>query len=342
MKNNREKRLELAGRIYDLDTEVYRILGSNLGRVFNSNREASIPKLAEMLSSHSQGHYIRSEMALISNMARTIRDKGERARMMAEYHAILKEIEELKSLPGATEILDEELASINRSLDGRFGENNRLIICIGWSYGSAAIDIGFALADKLGINYYDTEIVAEVLERLEDEQDGIEQEKHASFHHKQNLNQNLGVDRNRSLKEQMKEFYRYHGLSKMDAMFFNQSDLIREKAEKEDFVIMGRCADVILANNHIPHVSIYISAPFETRVRRVMENEEMSYKEAVKLVKKLDREHGRYYNFYTGRKWGHSVNYDLCINSACYGIEGSVQLIERIIHRTGKTPKQDD
>ena len=49
------------------------------------------------------------------------------------------------------------------------------------------------------------------------------------------------------------------------------------------------------------------------------------------MLKKLDRRHRTYYEFYTGRKWGSTVNYDLCINSASYGIDGSVQLIERII-----------
>jgi cytidylate kinase len=87
-------------------------------------------------------------------------------------------------------------------------------------------------------------------------------------------------------------------------------------------------------------VSIFINAPFEMRARRVMSTDELSYKEACKLLHKLDRQHRRYYEFYTGRKWGNSNNYDLCINSASYGIEGSVQLIERVINQhTRKKPE---
>ena len=68
-----------------------------------------------------------------------------------------------------------------------------------------------------------------------------------------------------------------------------------------------------------------------------MQTDNLNYKGACKLLKKLDRQHRHYYEFYTGRKWGNSVNYDLCINSASYGIEGSVQLIERIIRKhTGR------
>ena len=341
MTNTRETRLEIAGRIYDLDAEVYGVLGSGLGRVFSGDRENTVRELAEAMAHMSKSHYLRSELALISNMARTISNKADRARLMSQYNSIMKDIEKLHSTFGSVDIMDEDLASLNSSrLSGRFGDDNRLIICISRTYGCAGTDIGFALADKLGINYYDTEIFTEVLERLEAEQDDVHD--HASFAHKQNMNQNLGVEKNRGLKERFKEFNRYHGLPKEDAVFFNQSDLICEKAKQEDFVVMGRCADVILTNNRIPHVSIYINAPFEMRVRHTMSSDELNYKDAVKLLKKLDRQHRRYYNFYTGRQWGNSVNYDLCINSACYGIEGSVQLIERIIQRTGKYPKQDD
>ena len=102
-------------------------------------------------------------------------------------------------------------------------------------------------------------------------------------------------------------------------------------ARREDFVIMGRCADVILTNHQIPHVSIFVNAPFEVRVRRVMKQDNLDYKSARKFLKKVDHRHRSYYEFFTSRKWGDVVNYDLCINSASYGIEGSVQLIERLL-----------
>ena len=96
---------------------------------------------------------------------------------------------------------------------------------------------------------------------------------------------------------------------------------------------MGRCADVILANNHIPHISIFITAPFEQRVHRIMEVNDLDHKKAVRLLKKLDRQHARYYNYYTGQKWGDAMNYDICFNSASYGIEESVEIIERMLNQ---------
>ena len=141
-----------------------------------------------------------------------------------------------------------------------------------------------------------------------------------------------------TLKTWASEFSRYHGLSKRDAIFFNQSDLICDMAKHEDFIVMGRCADVILTNNHIPHISIFITAPFEQRLRRAMElHPGLSAKKAKHLLKKLDRDHQDYYHFFTGRKWGNASNYDLCLNSAAYGIDGSVDFILRMLDREGKT-----
>lgn len=336
MKTYRKEHLELAARIYDLDGEVYQLLGSGLGRVYNGNRETTIQELAGIMEDVTQGHFLRSEMALIGNMARTIKDKEQRAQIMSCYNAILMELEHMPKSFASVDIIDQDLAALNSAnLGRRFSEDNHLIICIGRTYGCAGTDIGFALADKLHINYYDSEIFTEVLERLEAEQDSVRDR--ASFAHNQNLNKSLGRD-HRSFKQHLKDFNRYHGLSKEDAVFFNQSDLLADMAQKEDFIVMGRCADVILTNLRIPHISIFINAPFEMRARHVMQTDNLNYKAACKLLKKLDRQHRHYYEFYTGRKWGNSVNYDLCINSASYGIEGSVQLIERIIKKhTGRS-----
>jgi cytidylate kinase len=132
----------------------------------------------------------------------------------------------------------------------------------------------------------------------------------------------------------MRDFSKYHGLPEKDALFFNQSNLIRDLARYEDCIIMGRCADVVLTNNNIPHISIYITAPLEQRIHRVMLiNEGLTEKQAKKMVNRIDRNHVHYYKNYTGRVWGKSSNYDLCINSACYGIEGSVDLILRMLNK---------
>ena len=72
MEETRNLVLEIANRLYDLDAEVYRVLGSGLGRVFNASREESIRELTQIMKEHRTSHYLRSSLALIGNMARTI------------------------------------------------------------------------------------------------------------------------------------------------------------------------------------------------------------------------------------------------------------------------------
>ena len=86
-----------------------------------------------------------------------------------------------------------------------------------------------------------------------------------------------------------------------------------------------------LINNHIPHISLFISAPFSVRVEHIMAVRNMNLKQAVRFLKKMDRQHRKYYQFYTGEKWGKPENYDLCINSANYGIKETIDVIRRMI-----------
>ena len=342
MKYDKKKLRELAERIYDLDERVYEQLESSLGRVFNDDRENCVNEMCKIMQKRYKGHVLRSDLALISNMARTIEDKAARKQIMIEYNDILTEVISLPSSFGGGDVLDEKMAELNAvNLKDRFAENDHLIICIGRTYGCGGSEIGFTLADTLKINYYDAEIFSEVLKRLEAEQDGVTDKGGFPYERdaadKRKYKYIPEVFKLRSgvpFKQRLKEFSRYHGLPKKDAIFFNQSSLLCDMAKKEDFIVMGRCADVILTNNHIPHVSIFINAPMEPRLRRVMEvNSKLNEKQARKLLKRLDKEHVGYYKFYTGREWGKAANYDLCINSASYGIKGSVDLILRMIDR---------
>ena len=333
MQDNRKKCIELAERIYDLDIEVYECVGSSLGRTFTGDRRTCVENLANLMSTRPQGHLLRSELALISNMARTIRNSQDKSRVMKKYDDILKEVESLPTSFGQGEIVDQNRAKLNTSnLRQKFSKDDHLIICIGRSQGSAGNDIGFALADALRINYYDVEIFTEVLRRLEVEKDSIQDVADLGTEIIQNKYQR-GFNSVKGWRNKIKEFDRYHGLTKEDAIFFNQSDLLCKMAKEEDFIVMGRCADVILANNHIPHISIFITAPFEQRVHRIMEVNNLDYKRARRLLEKQDRRHEKYYHYYTGLKWGDAMNYDICFNSASYGIEESVDIIGRMLNQ---------
>ena len=113
---NREIYTELANRIYDLDAEVYRVLGSSLGRTFTGNRDTTIRTLSMLMYTKPDGHLLRSELALISNMARTIKDPAEKSRLMTEYDEILKAIEQLPHAPA--HVAAAQKADGNGSLHG--------------------------------------------------------------------------------------------------------------------------------------------------------------------------------------------------------------------------------
>ncbi|OUP80915.1 cytidylate kinase [Lachnoclostridium sp. An169] len=331
MQENKKKCMDLANRIYDLDEKVYKCVGSALGRTFTGNRESTVQNLCMMMLTKPDGHLLRSELALIGNMARTIPDKEEKSRMLTEYDSILKEIEKLPDSFGQVDIIDLARAELNLSSRRKLSESDHLVICISRTQGSAGNDIGFELADDLHINYYDVEIFNQVLNRLEAEKGSVNDAEAEHFTY-------FDKYRKRSfrLKTWFREFNRYHGLPRQDAVFFNMSDLICNLARTEDCVIMGRCADAILTNNHIPHISLFISAPFSLRIQRTMASKNMEFRQASRFLKQMDRQHKKYYDFYTGGRWGRPENYDLCINSANYGIRETIDLIERMIDQKRK------
>ena len=260
--------------------------------------------------------------------------------IMREYTSILHEIIAMPTSCGGGDVLDQNMASLNAlNLEHRFSGNDHLVICISRTYGCAGNEIGFTLADRLRINYYDAEIFSAVLKRLEAEKDEVVDRAGYPGKAVDKADQEAAFEKPKklTLKDWAAGFNRYHGLNKRDAVFFNQSDLICDMAKKEDFIVMGRCADVILTNNRIPHISIFITAPFEQRLRRTMEvHPGLNEKQAKHLLKQLDCQHQNYYRFFTGKKWGNAANYDLCLNSAAYGIDGSVDFILRMLDREGK------
>ncbi len=340
MEYTEENIRELAERIYDLDCEVYVQLGSTLGRVYNADRERCVGDIIGLLRDKDHVHTLRSELALISNMARTIKEYESRELVMKEYNAILQEVIRLPIHFGKGNIIDPKKASLNSlNIRKRFQDHNHRIICISRTYGSGANSIGFALADSFNMNYYDVEIFNAVLKRLDAEKDFVIDNGGYPFKKDKDRKISYIVEepafipaKKLTFRERIREFSRYHGLTKRDAVFFNQSDLICDMAKKEDFIVMGRCADVILTNNHIPHISIFITAPLEQRVNFLMsKSHDMTESKARKLLKRTDAAHRRYYRFYTGRSWGDPNNYDLCINSADFGIHGTVELIHGMI-----------
>lgn len=296
-------------------------------------------RIAHYLKYSDLEHIVQSEMALIGNMGRTIEDKTLRKEIMRDYDQLLQDMKAIGRSFASYAILSEHRDGLSRLRKNvRRKEGNHLIICISRTYGCGASQIAMDLAESLRLNYYNAEIFKTVLARLEADQDGLQDEKFYMPHDGGAKAAGPAVPfegEKRSLKDMIRKSYRYHGLSVRDAVFFNQSNLILELAKKESFVIVGRCADAILENNDIPHISIYITAPFEQRVHRIMSINHLSEKAAAKQIREVDKGHEKYYKYYTGRRWARASNYDLCFNSSTYGVDGSVNFILNVLKSNG-------
>ena len=149
MEKNKEKCYEIAKQIYQLDKDVYECVGSSLGRTFTGDEATCVEEITRLLITRPQGHEIRSDIALIGNMARTIKNKEDHHRMMTQYNEILKKIAAIPDSFGSVDIINENLAALNTSnLRQKFSPDDHLIICIGRTHGSAGTDIGIAMAER--------------------------------------------------------------------------------------------------------------------------------------------------------------------------------------------------
>ena len=194
------------------------------------------------------------------------------------------------------------------------------IITITRQYGSGGHEIGELLADKLGIGFYDKELIS-----LAAKESGVSPEVFEKADEKpaNSLLYSLSVG-----------LYNYgNGFSSTmgdlplnDQLYIIQHKIIKEKAENEYFVVVGRCADYILRNQ--PNVvKVFIYADMESRIKRAVDRREIDPARAKQAVIKTDKNRANYYSFYSGQKWGQADNFDLCINSTKLTIEQAVDVI---------------
>ena len=196
--------------------------------------------------------------------------------------------------------------------------NTPLIITIGREYGSGGRQIGQALAQRLGVAFYDKQIIS-----LAAEKSGLSPEFITNNEQRvrSGFMQNLAAS-----AAYQSGFFSSQYLPLSETIFISQAQVIRDIAAKERAVIVGRCADYILSGRKNT-VNIFIHAPIEDRVRRIMALYQLSEADAMKAIATSDKERGNHYFRYTDRKWGKAQNYDLSINSSLLGIEGTVEML---------------
>ncbi|MBD5230681.1 MAG: cytidylate kinase-like family protein [Bacteroidales bacterium] len=194
----------------------------------------------------------------------------------------------------------------------------KFVIVIGRQYGSGGRKLGKRLSERLGVAYYDKELLSEAASRLGFRADLLEK---ADERPPSPLRSMLGANLGSST-------WFTSGAMHSDTIYKVQSDVIRAIAEQGSCVIVGRTADYIL-RDHPGLLSIFLHADIEDRVKEVMTNEapDKSYREVREQIEKRDADRKAYYNNYTGRNWGVASNYHLTLSSSRLPLEAIEELI---------------
>lgn len=200
-------------------------------------------------------------------------------------------------------------------------DTNKIIINVGRQIGSGGGEIARILADKFGCRLLDKELLnlaakesgfSEKFFEQNDEQRGFLKSlfhMHAPFVGDSNMYRNNFSEEN---------------------LFLFQSEAIKKAASEGSCVFVGRAADYILRDE--PNaISIFITADIESRIENVSKRMGIDKNAARKFIDDKEDERSKYYNYYTGKKWGHASSYDLCVDSSILGIEQTAEFIANFI-----------
>lgn len=199
----------------------------------------------------------------------------------------------------------------------------KMIITVSRQYGSGGRVIAKALAERLGIAYYDKELIV-----LAAKESGFAEEIFEESEDK---------TPNSLLYSLVMGTYGMGaqgiGVPDMpigDKVFLIQSNLIRSLAEKESAVFVGRCADYVLEGKE-DTTNIFIHAPLEKRVERAVAQYGLAQEKSESAVLRIDKRRANYYNYYANRKWGKIDNYELSIDSSKLPIDDTVTMLQKYV-----------
>ncbi|WP_295939208.1 AAA family ATPase [uncultured Alistipes sp.] len=204
---------------------------------------------------------------------------------------------------------------------------DKFVINIGRQLGSGGRSVGEALAARLGIGYYDKQLI-----NLAAERSGISPEIFEQADEKES---------SRSVITTLFEYLRAPfinddslsgNLLHRDALFKIQSDVIRDVASRESCIFVGRCADYIL-RDHPRSVNLFIVGDRADRSERICGHLGITPAEAESMMDRTDSLRASYYNYYSNGRWGEAATYHLCINSSQLGIDGTTDFILEYVAR---------
>ena len=183
---------------------------------------------------------------------------------------------------------------------GTYGKN---VIAIGRQFGSGGHDIGKILAEKLGYDFYDAEI--------------IQMTAGTTGYTPEFIKKNEEIMTNSLIYDLVNQMYLNADMqdeAPKDKIFEAECQVVRDLAKKGNCVIVGRCADYVLRNSE-NCLKVFFSAPLMSRIRRVAQRQNISEGEAKATVQKNEKLRADNYRYYTRRMWGAAGNFDLSLNT---------------------------
>ncbi len=194
------------------------------------------------------------------------------------------------------------------------------IITIGRQFGSGGREIGLKLSQELGYAFYDKAVLADAAKKLGVCEALLEQSSESSvgaFIYNVVLN-----NREESFEDKLAK---------------QEFDYLRKQVKKGPCVIIGRCASYQFREE--PGLfSIFITAPMEQRVERILSLKETygadNEKAAKRMIQHTDKKRANYYNYYTNQRWDDMNQYHLILDSTLMGIDGTVDALAQFIRNT--------
>ena len=218
---------------------------------------------------------------------------------------LLLELRHLKNEKVETEYIEKDILVNNKF-------NKHIVITLSREYGSGGRYIGKLIAEKLGIKLYDKEFVSKLAKET-----GLSEEY---------------IKNNEQKRDSLAilNYGYYSGLNNADELFIKETELIKEVANKESCVIVGRCADFILSDNK-DVIKVFIYSDMKNKINRAVNFYKLSKENAEKEIKRIDKLRANHYKYYTGKDWKDKSNYDICIESDYFGVEKVADIICKIV-----------
>lgn len=202
---------------------------------------------------------------------------------------------------------------------------DKLIINIGRQVCAGGLEIGRLLAEEFHATYYDRELL-----NLAAKESGFSEEFFKQNDERKGFLRSLFHLPYLSSFNGGNNFYQNN--FSQESLFKFQSDAILKAAQEGPCVFVGRCADYVLRN--FPDVvNVFITASLDARAALFMKEKNVTKEEAVRRIQQIESHRASYYNYYTGKHWGHAESYDLCIDSSILGSVETARIIADFVRK---------